>query len=182
MVAVAHGSPLTYDDLQRLPDDGYRHELLDGMLLMTPSPSVPHQVCVLTLAFLLRQHRRPGEIVLVAPFDYVISQSTVLEPDVVVARTADHTHANLPSTPLLVVEVLSPSTHRVDRTAKRSAYEEAGVPAYWLVDPDVPAVTVLELVDARYEQVAVVAGEESYTASTPFPVEITPARLLDDLS
>lgn len=81
-----------------------------------------------------------------------------------------------------MVEVLSPSTRRIDRTAKRLAYEEAGVPAYWLVDPDVPAVTVLELVDGRYEEVAVVAGEESYTASTPFPVEITPARLLDDLS
>ncbi|MGI8685584.1 MAG: Uma2 family endonuclease [Acidimicrobiales bacterium] len=182
MVAVTHGSPLTYDDLQGLPDDGYRHELLDGMLLMTPSPGTGHQVCVGSLYRLLHEHRRPGEIVLIAPFDYVISQSTVLEPDVLVARTADLTHANLPATPLLVVEVLSPSTRRVDRTAKRSAYEEAGVPAYWLVDPDAPSVTVLELVDGTYEEVAVVAGDQSFAAAQPFPVEVVPARLLDDLA
>jgi len=182
MVALTRASPFTYDDLQRLPDDGYRHELLDGVLLMTPAPSIPHQVCAAALWDILRQRRRAGEIVLIAPLDYVISQSTVLEPDVLVARTSDLTHANLPATPLLVVEVLSPSTRRIDRTAKRLAYEEAGVPAYWLVDPDVPSITVLELVDGRYEEVAVVAGEESYTASTPFPVEIIPARLLDDLS
>ncbi len=181
MVALTHTSPFTYDDLQGMPDDGYRHELLDGVLLVTPAPSIPHQVCVTALWDILRHHRRAGEIVLIAPVDYVISPSTVLEPDVLVARTADLTPANLPATPLLVVEVLSPSTRRIDRTAKRLAYEEAGVPAYWLVDPDVPSVTVLELVDGTYEEVAVVAGDQSFTVSRPYPVEIIPARLLDDL-
>ena len=182
MVTTTDASPFTYDDLQGMPDDGRRYELLDGALLVTPAPQIPHQVCVGALYRLLHQHRRPGDVVLVAPVDYVISQLTVLEPDVLVARRDDLGTANLAATPLLVVEVLSPSTRRIDRTAKRSAYEEAGVPAYWIVDPSVPSVTVLELVEGTFEQMAVVAGESSYEALVPFLVPITPARLLDDLA
>ena len=182
MVTVTRASPFTYDDLQGTPDDGHRYELLDGALVVTPAPGTTHQVCTGALYVLLRQHRRPGDIVMIAPFDYVISEVTVLEPDVIVARREDLGTANLAATPLLVVEVASPSTRRFDRTAKRLAYEEAGVPAYWLVDPGVPSVTVLELVDGRYEEVAVVSGEESFTTSLPFAVPLTPARLLDDLA
>jgi Uma2 family endonuclease len=182
MVATTHASPFTYEDLKGMPDDGRRYELLDGALVATPSPGTAHQVCVGALFVLLREHRRPGDIVMIAPYDYVISEVTVLEPDVLVARREDLGTANLAATPLLVVEVISPGTRRLDRTAKRSAYEEAGVPAYWIVDPGGPAVTVLELVEERYQQVATVSGEESFTAALPFAVEITPARLLDDLA
>ncbi|MGH9179636.1 MAG: Uma2 family endonuclease [Acidimicrobiales bacterium] len=182
MVALAHTSPLTYDDLQGMPDDGRRHELLDGVLLVTPAPGTAHQVCVGAISQLLRSCRRAGDVVLVAPFDYVVSPTTVLEPDVLVARQEDLTEANLPATPRLVVEVLSPSTRRVDATAKRRAYEEAGVPAYWMVDPAGPSVTVLELADGRYHEVATVVGEQACTVRLPFPVELTPARLLDDLA
>ena len=181
-MALARSSPLTYDDLQGMPDDGRRRELLDGVLLVTPAPNTRHQVCAGAVYRLLHAARRPGEVVLTAPYDYVISQSTVLEPDVLVARRKDLTDANLPATPLLVVEVLSPSTRRLDATAKRRAYEEAGVPAYWMVDPEVPSVTVLELRGGRYEEVAAAAGEEICSVQVPFPVDIIPARLLDDLA
>lgn len=182
MVSATSASPFTYEDLQGMPDDGRRYELLDGALLVTPSLGTAHQVCTGALYVLLRQHRRQGDIVLIGPFDYVISEVTVLVPDVIVARRADLGTANLQATPLLVVEVASPSTRRIDPTAKRVAYEEAGVPAYWLVDPGVPSVIVLELVEGRYEEVAVVSGEESFTTSLPFPVPLAPARLLDDLA
>ena len=182
MVIATRASPFTYHDLQAMPDDGHRYELLDGALLVTPSPGTAHQVSVGALYRLLHQHRRPGDIVMIAPYDYVISDSTVLEPDVLVARRDDLGTANLAATPLLVVEVLSPSTRRIDRTAKRSAYEEAGVPAYWIIDPTIPSVTVLELVDGTYQEAVVVAGESSYGATVPFPVPLTPARLLDDLA
>ncbi len=181
MVALPFGAPLTYDDLRQMPHDGHRYELLDGALLVTPAPGTAHQVCVVAVAELLRGQRRPGDVVLVAPFDYVISSATVLEPDVLVARREDLGEANLSATPLLVVEVLSPSTRRVDRTAKRLAYEEAGVPAYWIVDPEQESVAVLELVAGRYGERAVVVGNDTYEATLPFAVQLTPARLLDDL-
>ena len=106
------------------------------------------------------------------------SSLTVLEPDLVVFRRGEATPARLERAPLLVVEVLSPSTERIDKGTKRLAYEEAGVQAYWLVDPDTPGLTVLQLEDGRYVEHAAVAGEEAYRATFPFPVEVVPSRLV----
>ena len=57
--------------------------------------------------------------------------------------------------------------------------EAAGVSAYWLVDPDIPSLTVLHLEDGRYVEHAVVTGSERYTATVPCPVTVVPARLLE---
>jgi Uma2 family endonuclease len=179
-MALPWGAPLTEDDLATMPDDGHRYELLDGTLLVTPAPNENHQTCVTSLVVLLRSARQPGQKVLVAPFDVRLSRLTVLEPDVLVARKADLTPARLEGPPLLAVEVLSPSTRRIDLGSKRLAYEAAGVPAYWLVDPDVPSLTVLELDAGRYVERATVAGDEAYQATFPFEVTVVPARLLDD--
>ena len=186
MVAPAisgrRSGPFTYADLEATPDDGNRYELLDGVLLVNPSPRTAHQVCVGALYVLLRAARAADQVVFVAPFDVVFSDVTVLEPDVLVARRADLTGKNLPAPPLLAVEVLSPSTRRIDSLAKRSAYEEFGVPAYWLVDPDEPAVTILELDDhGRYQEVAHAVGAEEARGRVPFPVTVVPDALLDDL-
>ena len=79
------GKPLTYDDLQAMPDDGHRYELIDGVLIVTPSPRHLHQRAVASLLVLLHD-ASPSEIeVLTGPFDYVVSDVTVLEPDVIVA-------------------------------------------------------------------------------------------------
>ena len=85
--------------------------------------------------------------------------------------------ARLERTPLLLVEVASRSTRLIDRGTKRLAYEAAGVPGYWLVDPDEPSLTVLRLVDGRYEEAAKVVGDEPYQAAYPFPVTIVPSQL-----
>ena len=174
------GAPFTEDDLAAMPADGHRYELLDGTLLVTPAPSLNHQLCAGSLFVLLREARQPGQVVLLAPFDVRLSRITVLEPDVLVAWRADLTPARLEGTPLLTVEILSPSTRRIDVSAKRLAYEAAGVPAYWLVDPDIPSLTVLELEDGRYVERATVAGDEPFHATVPFPVTVEPAGLLDD--
>lgn len=179
-MALPWGAPLTEDDLATMPDDGHRYELLDGTLLVTPSPNLGHQRCVGSIFLLLHSARRPEHMVLVAPFDVRLSHITVLVPDVLVARRTDLTPARLEGPPLLAVEVLSPSTHHIDQGAKRLAYEAAGVPAYWLVDPDVPSLTVLELEDGRYVERATVAGDEPFHATVPFPVTVVPAGLLDD--
>ena len=170
--------PLTYDDLQTMPDDGRRHELVDGVLIMTPAPKILHQHVVRRLLVLLSQVALPEIELLPAPTDYVVSRHTVLQPDIVVARSADFGEDNLQRTPLLVVEVLSVSTRRIDLGTKRLVFEGAGVPSYWLVDPDEPSLTALELEEGVYREAARVTGEQAYIASTPFPVRIVPTDLV----
>src|SRR5438876_11818123 len=109
-VALEWGRPLTYDDLQAMPDDGRRHELVDGVLIVTPSPVTKHQRAVARLIVLLSAASDEDHEVLPAPFDYVVNFTTVLEPDVLVARRRDLGERRLEKTPLLVVEVQSPST------------------------------------------------------------------------
>ncbi|CAN5249825.1 hypothetical protein BH20ACT5_BH20ACT5_12800 [soil metagenome] len=105
-------------------------------------------------------------------------RGTELQPDVLVARDADFTDKDLPTAPLLAVEVLSPSTRLIDQNLKRAAYERMGTPSFWLLDPTVPDLTVLELDKGRYRQVAYVIGDEPFEASQPFPVRVVPAELL----
>jgi len=80
--------------------------------------------------------------------------------------------------PLLVVEVLSPGTRRRDEGAKRRAYAEAGVPSYWLLDPQEPALTVLQLgAGGDYVEVLTLVGDEEREVTRPFPVRLCPAEL-----
>jgi Uma2 family endonuclease len=177
---LARGAPFTEDDLADRPDDGHRYELIDGVLIVTPAPNIPHQRVVTRLLVLLDGACQPGQEVFSAPLDVRLSHFTVLQPDVLVARQDDLTTARLEAAPLLAVEVLSPSTRRIDLGTKRLAFEAAGVPAYWLVDPDVPSLTVLELEDGSYVDRATVAGNEEFHATVPFPVTVVPARLVND--
>ncbi len=124
-------------------------------------------------------HARRTTGVLVAPFDVRLSQFTVVQPDVLVARQSDLTEARLEGAPALAVEVQSPSTQRIDLGTKRLTYEAAGVPAYWLVDPEVPSLTVLDLEDGRYVEHATVTGDERYEGEFPFPVTVVPAELIE---
>lgn len=171
--------PLTYDDLESLPDDGHRYELIDGVLLVSPAPRYRHQVIAGELYLRLRAAAPdPGFQVLFAPFDVVLAADTVLIPDLIVARTADFTERNLPVPPLLAVEVLSPSTRRFDLMVKRSRLEAAGCPAYWVVDPVGPRLIAWDLRDGVYVEVADVRGSEPFHATMPFPVTVVPADLL----
>ena len=176
---LSWGAPLTEDDLAGMPDDGHRYELIDGVLLVSPSPNLAHQQCVVSMLVLLHEARHPGLQVIVAPFDVRLARTTVVIPDLLVTRDIDLTPARLEVAPLLAVEVLSPSTRRIDLGTKRLVYEAAGVAVYWLVNPEVPSLTVLHLEDGRYVEHAVVAGDEPYTATLPFPVTMVPARLLN---
>ncbi len=177
---LAWGAPLTEDDLASMPDDGHRYELVDGTLIVTPAPGLHHQICVTALGALLATVRPPELRVLVAPFDVRLSRRTVLQPDLLVARTGDFDEARLEHAPMLAVEVLSPSTRRIDLGTKRLAFEAAGVAACWLVDPHAPSLTVLELDDqGRYVEKTTVTGDETYHATIPFQVTVVPARLLD---
>ncbi|MCA1673996.1 MAG: Uma2 family endonuclease [Actinobacteria bacterium] len=180
---VPTGRPFTVHDLEEMPDDGHRYELIDGVLTVTPAPGWSHQE---SSAAFLGQLRSacPAEFrVLAAPFGVRTSISTELQPDILVARYVDLTPKNLPVAPVLAVEILSASTALNDLNNKKAAYERMGVASYWVLDPEPPgALTVFELDPAdRYREVATVRGDEKFTAERPFPITIIPARLLDGL-
>ena len=168
---------LTREDLDALPDDGLRHELIDGVFVMTPSPGVDHQRIVVGLVKLLGAAVEGTDLdVLVAPLDVVLGYS-VVEPDVLVAPRSAFTKSDLPTAPLLAVEVRSPSTAWIDEGRKRTLYEEHGVASYWLVDPLQPSITVLQLVDGHYVEVAHVVGDQTFNVTSPVPVTLNPAHL-----
>lgn len=175
--------PYTVDDLDAMPDDGRRRELIDGMLLVTPAPGWSHQEMGLTLYTALRAACPPELRVLAAPFAVRTSDLDEVQPDVLVTRYADLTMKNLPTAPLLAAEVASRSTALHDRHLKRAHYERLGVGSYWLLDPaGAGTLEVLELDDAeRYEAIGSVSADKSITVSRPFAVTVCPARLLDGL-
>ena len=177
--ALPQSRPLTSDDLAAMPDDGHRYELVDGTLIVTPTPRFLHQRAVTRLWRLL-DDAAPGDLeAVVAPFELALSPATVLQPDVLVARRADLTDRNLTAPPVLAVEVLSPNTRHVDLGTKRLAFEVAGVPSYWVVDPDEPSLTVFELEGSVYRQVARVTSDEAWAGVRPFAVRVVPTGLVD---
>lgn len=178
---LRRGEPLTYSHLAGMPDDGHRYELIDGVLLVTPAPVVGHQRMAFNLARLLADAAPPGVEVLPAPVDLKVSDGTVVQPDLVVVERPAADAPFLDTPPLLVVEVLSPSTRRIDTSAKRLVYEGFGVASYWIVDPDGPSITVLELGDGdrprTYAEVASASGDAQLAATRPFAVAVTPSSL-----
>jgi Uma2 family endonuclease len=187
MTAVTVGypggsGPFTVDDLERMPDDGRRYELLDGVLLVSPAPGTRHQKVVVRLAALLDSACPDDLHVLAAPFAVRPKPDTELQPDVLVARDEDLTEKLLPVAPVLAAEVLSPSTALIDINTKKAAYQRMGVRSYWIIDPLEPRLTVFELDDAGvYGQVAEVKGEDAFVAEKPFAVRVVPANLLGTL-
>lgn len=180
---ITQRRPFTTDDLEAMPDDGNRYELVDGMLFVSPAPGIRHQKIVLQLGIRLDAACPKDMHVLPAPFAVRPSDTTELQPDLLVAREEDLTETLLPVAPVLAVEVLSPSTALNDLNTKKAAYERLGVPSYWVVDPQQPGLTVFELADdGRYLQVAEVKGEDAFEAERPFPVRIVPAELLGTLA
>lgn len=118
--------------------------------------------------------------VVVGPFAVRPSQTTELQPDVLVGRDEDLTDKLLPVAPLLTVEVFSPNSVVNDLNNKKAVYQRVGVQSYWVIDPEEPALTVFELDDMGvYCKVAQVNGAKAFEAQQPFPVRIVPAELLD---
>lgn len=177
---IIREGPVSRAERDALPDDGRRHELLDGMLVMSPAPSRRHQKLAFQLAVRL-DAAVPREFeVMMAPFDVTLSVSTVIEPDIVVMRRRDRAPDGLHAAPVLAVEVLSPSTRQLDLSHKKELLEKAGCPSYWVIDQVGPTLTAYELQDGKYAEVARVSDDESWTATAPYSVTIVPRDLLDD--
>lgn len=174
------GRALTVQDLTDLPADGHRYELLDGTLLVSPAPTPGHQLALAELYTLLRLRCPAGLIVAFAPLAVQFDAGTELQPDLLVASLAAFTSQNLPTAPLLVVEIGSPSTVTIDRTLKRAAYAGFGVPTYWLVDPDPdqPSITVLTLQGEEYVEEQTARGDAELVVDQPFTVNLRPSDLV----
>ena len=179
VTTLPFGRPLTRADLASMPDDGHRYELIDGVLIVSPGPRYAHQDVVGQLHLLLAQHCPAHLKVLLAPFAVALADDTEVQPDLLVAPCTQFTETELPGPPLLAVEVLSPSTRRVDLLLKRDRLQAAGVPSYWLVDPDEPSITVLELQDGVYVEVARAVGDEPCAVAQPYAVTVVPTLLRD---
>jgi Uma2 family endonuclease len=157
-------------------------EMFDGAVVVSPSPGFGHADAVLALAGMLRAAAPPELRVLSAPFPVRLGRQTELRPDLLVARYVDLVRDELTAPPLLVVEVRSPASDLVDRTLKRVVYGRHRVPSYWLVDPETPAVTVLELEDdGDYRPIGDVVGAETFLAARPFAVRLCPLELVAGL-
>jgi len=165
---------LTYADFLEFPDDGMRHELIDGVHYVTPSPNLGHQELVgrlyLALGTFLAGRRHLGRVFL-SPLDVVMSDHDVVEPDLLYVAGDQQdilTPANVRGVPALVVEVLSPSTRSRDRGLKRRLFEERGVREYWLVDPEARRVVVFRRAgDGSFPQVAECAAAAGAVLETP---------------
>lgn len=178
-VAFPASGDWTLEDLLRLPETGYRYEVIEGSLLVTPPPGVSHAVAVTQLTKLLLD-RVPDDLFVFATGPGVRLARSVLIPDVLVATRRAAAAGGVGLDPLdvvLVVEVLSPSNRMTDLVTKRAAYAAGGIPHYWVVDPDAPSLLALELHEGSYREVATVRGDESYAAAAPFEVTVSPSAL-----
>jgi Uma2 family endonuclease len=129
----------TYDDLQSVPDDGLRRELIGGDLYVSPAPSPLHQRVVGALFIALNAYTQShGGAAFVSPIDVVFSPTDVAEPDVIYLgeeRLSLVGPKNIQGSPDLVVEVVSPASSDIDPGPKLRMYALHGVPEYWIVDP-----------------------------------------------
>ncbi len=165
----------TYDDLARLPDDGKRYEILDGDLVVSPSPSREHQRAVKYLLFglarLLDEHGIAE--VFLSPFDAILSPQRVVVPDLMAVRRERASivrERGVEGAPDLVIEVMS-SRPALDRVRKFDLYAKAGIAEYWLVDPIGQTIEVYFLVEGSYE-LAGYYGEGEIAQSVVFDVEV----------
>src|SRR5574341_553426 len=172
---------LTYSDYAALPDDGRRYELHRGELSVTPSPGTRHQGAVVVLTTRLYEYVRSRGLgkVFVSPTDCIMTDVTVVQPDVLYVATdrlSIISERGIEGAPTLVVEILSPSTARIDRERKLRLYADHGVPYYWIADPDNRTVEAYRLVGAAYVPAGTVTNEAS--ALPPFmDLQIDPADL-----
>ncbi|RJQ80509.1 Uma2 family endonuclease [Pseudonocardiaceae bacterium YIM PH 21723] len=169
---------LTVEDLEGMPDDGRRYELIDGELLVSPAPGTYHQSAVGKLFTALDQACPDGLVVLPAPYAFQANAHTEVQPDLLVARIGDVTVKKLIAPPVLAVEVLSPSSSVTDFSRKKDLYQRVGVSGYWVIEPAEPRLVAFEL-DAHgsYDKVAEVGPGEVFEAGWPFPVRVVPGEL-----
>ena len=165
---------LTYEDFVCFPDDGMRHELIDGVHYVTPCPITRHQQLAgrlyLAIGNYLERQPEVGQVFF-APFDVVFSRWDVVEPDLlfIAANQLEIlTDANIQGAPALVIEILSPGTRTRDLGIKRELFDRGGVREYWVVDPKAEDLTIYRRTpDGRLSKASQLGASDTETLSTP---------------
>ena len=162
---------LTYDDYVEFPDDGKRHEIIEGDHYMTPAPRTKHQrvsgnLATAMISFSKKHHLG---LVLTAPCDVIFSDENVVQPDLLfvsAARAAIVTEANIQGAPDLIIEILSESSRKKDEVTKRKLYERFGVQEYWVVDPELEIVKIFKLAQQKYGRAVELSKEANDVLAT----------------
>ena len=162
----------TYADLLNFPDDGRRHEIIDGEHVVTPSPNTKHQTVSMTLSGALTAYltHHPVGAVFAAPLDVVFSDLDVVEPDLMYIsreRAGVLTEQHVRGAPDFVIEILSPGTRRTDEITKRKLYERFGVAEYWVVDPELDLVKIYRRTAEGFTRVGELTAEGGDALTTP---------------
>lgn len=151
----------TAEEVLAFPDDGNRYELVDGELLVSPSPTQKHQLVLQELFYQLKTYLAPYSSIAVpffSPADIIWSRDDYVQPDLFVVPAQEVTGDWRDcQTLMFIIEVVSPSSARGDRYKKRRLYQRRGVATYWIVDPDAQLVEVWHPEDERPEIVTDVA-------------------------
>jgi Uma2 family endonuclease len=161
---------LTYDDYCLLPNDRNRYEILDGELSVTPAPAIRHQTVLGNLYRFLANYVAANQLgkLLIAPTDLILASTTVVQPDLIfIGNDRRHvvTERAIEGPPTLVIEILSPTTHRSDRVTKAQLYAKHNVPNYWLIDPEQRTLEAYELIIDRYDLAASARDAEVFAPS-----------------
>jgi len=164
-------------DLEDLPDDGNRYEIIDGELFVTSAPAWRHQEAVAAIYVMLRSYLERERIghAYVAPADVVFSPRRAVQPDVFVVPLVDGRRPESfeeVKRLLLAIEVLSPTTARADRVAKRMLFRDEGVAEYWIVDLDSRTIERSTPADPRPEILAERLEWLPQGAAEPFAVDL----------
>lgn len=146
----------TYEDYLDLPDDGKRYELINGELIMVAAPTTLHQIVSQNIEFDLFRYVRENHSgqVLHAPVDVVLSDTTVVQPDVIfiaAENSAIITEKNITGAPDFIVEILSPNSAYYDLIEKKELYARYGVHEYWIVDPKKQFIEVFDNRNGQFE-------------------------------
>lgn len=172
-----------FEQWEQLADDGWRYEVLDGVLYMSTAPSPRHQRISLNMALLLVEQidRRGLGETFDAPIGVMMPFATPVQPDIVVVLAEQEeiiSDQRIVGVPALLVEILSPSNAAYDLEIKANLYARAGVPEYWVVRPDERDILVHsspEPASGRYLQVRhVVPDGELRSPTLPFRAPIAP--------
>ena len=172
MLQKATSLPFTYEDYLLFPEDGKRHEIIEGEHYVSPSPITQHQRILgrlfAALNNFLQQH--PLGEVFIAPMDVVLSDLDIVQPDLLFIASSNAgiiTEKNMQGPPNMVIEILSESTRKTDEVVKRKLYARYGVQEYWVVDPELETVKVYRMTGTNYLRVSELSREAGESLTTP---------------